>query len=59
MSKLKDRPIFRSTKVHKWMIRWSLYKALWRFYIHHCESCGTKLFEFRGVHDTCKKCDLV
>lgn len=58
MSLFKDRPKFRKTKFHKFMIKWNFYKTLWRFYNHHCEDCGEKLFEFRGIHDTCRHCDL-
>ena len=51
---------FRETKFHKYMnLKCGLYNVIWRFYTHHCPSCGTTLCEFRGVHDTCRKCDLV
>ena len=59
MKAFRDRPKFRETKFHKWMnLKCSLYNVIWRFYTHHCPKCGTTLFEFRGVHDTCRKCDL-
>jgi len=60
MKAFRDRPKFRKTKLHKWMnLKCGLYNVIWRFYTHHCPNCGTTLFEFRGVHDTCRKCDLV
>jgi uncharacterized protein (DUF983 family) len=60
MKSFRDRPKLRTTKFHKWMnLKCGLYNVIWRFHTHHCPNCGTTLFEFRGVHDTCRKCDLV
>ena len=36
-----------------------LFRPFWEFYNHKCADCGTTLIEFRNVHDTCPKCDLI
>ena len=36
-----------------------LFRPFYEFYSNKCADCGTTLTEFRNVHDTCKKCDLI
>ena len=42
------------------MKKWikNLFSTLYKFFIHKCPKCGSKLTEFRNVHTTCRKFDI-
>ncbi len=36
-----------------------MFKFIYKFFFNKCPDCKTELIEFRNVHDTCPKCDLI